>query len=225
MFSKAYTPKSENLDQVIKLKRETKANLEVEIQKVGEILDSFRVEHKALADDFIYKSNCIDVVTSTLKDLESRTEIAQRNLLELEVNIKSRLDQLDTLHDITDQIECNKRLLDDLLIQIETNKEILKELTSQVSQKTDMKVTLELENERINLQIVKMKEGLNKNEILIQENNKILENITDIHDKNTELLAQLELKKKEFIENPLSIGYYAGVIKNKTGIDIMNVII
>lgn len=219
-----YTPRPENLNEIIRLKRETKANLELEIQQVREMLESFRQEHKALSDDFIYKTNRIDDITNTLKEVETRLEIEQRTLQTLSDEIKGKQDQLATLEDLTDQIEVNQRVLNNLLIQIEENTEISKELDSQVKQKGDKKITLELENERLSLDNQKKKESINKIELLLIDNTGVLNSIKEITQKNEEILDEIKKKKKEFISNPLSIGYYARIIKNKTGIDIIKVI-
>lgn len=101
---------------------------------------------------------------------------------------------------------------------------VLSELTNQTNNLKGLRNTLQTEVGFAQTQIRELAPEVDKNSILLNEIQKVREHNENILTENTKVLKKTEKNLKEFIENPLSIGHYATLLKKKHNIDIIKML-
>jgi len=216
---------SEGLDSLLEGKRQARAELELEIQKLGEKRQEMDEEYLKVSDDFTYKQTNIDRLTKENNDLDKQNKelsLAKSSLEERKGYLESKISELK---DVTVQVKEAKEVLDQLNANIKLKQEILSDIEQQITFRTGFLNTLKHEIANLETQIQEKRPEVDRYKCLIDENNKILESIENEKNNVLKEKAIVEKKRKQFIENPLSIGYYAAKIKKETGRDILQFVL
>jgi len=205
---------SKSLDELLTLKRENRAILEVDIQMLSEKRNSIEADYIKVTDDYLYKTNSISDLTKENNKLKLEVE----ELLPIKEGLEKKINELEgklkKLKDVSDELQTATRNLLEKETAIRLKTDILHEVETQYNLKYGSLNNLTHKINQIEPEIDKLK-------CLIDENNEVLKHIKNIKNNNDKVLADIEVKKNQFIENPYSIGFYATKIKKKTGVDIL----
>lgn len=198
------------LDDTIQILNEKVVSLTDKYETMMAELANARIELPKLKEQEEALKETIRIITSEISDATKELERLDNQLAnrsDLSVEIKTLQIQRDTLRN-----------------DIETEKSIKTDLETQTKSLQGLRNTLQTEYEYLERQIKDLQPELDKNTNLLSDIKKEKEHAQNLFDNAEKLLKEVEAKKKEFIENPLSIGYYAGLIKQKHNIDILKML-
>lgn len=215
----------ENIQRVIEEKQRLRGTLDDTIQILNEKVNGLTEQYENMMRDLAVGRVELPTLKAEKLQLESSLETLKGDIVDATKELERLDEQLANRVDLTETVKTLQIDRDRLKDDISTEQAIKDDLEGQNKSLRGLRNTLQSEVEYLETKTKELQPELDKNQCLLNDILKEKEHAQNLFDNADKVLREIEVKKKEFIENPLSIGYYAGLIKKKHGIDIIKLMV
>lgn len=210
-----------NIQRAIEEKQKLRGTLDDTIQILNEKVSKLTEKYELMMNELTNARKEVpelqrqaDILVESIAGLTLQNKTLESSLVDLSSQLQSYTDLTTELKTLQEQVQTLK---DD----VSTETAIKTDLEGQTNNLKGLRNTLQTEVEYLQTEIKDLQPELDKNTNLLRDILKEKEHAQNIFNNASKVLEQVEISKTEFIENPLSIGYYAELIKRKHGIDII----